>query len=696
MDFTLVYIIHNSQVVSKLKLFKLKFFLLEYLKVICYNTNMDLSAVKITEKKREILSQMHIESVEKLLQHFPFRYEFRYEKPFVEWESDEMVYFSALIVDKPVVHRYGYNKSTLRLKVLVDNELVELLMFNRFFTNGLTINNTISVMGKYNGKHQVMVTNYSQKPLKELLGIIPIYHTKKGMNANDWKKYITRALDVYEFHNFIPKKYQEAYQLMNLQEAYNHIHLPTNKLLLKKALRTLKYQEALQFQLLMQYQFYDPLIQKQAKKLDVNYIKSFIKGLPYALTKGQKSALEDIANDLTSSQISRRLIQGDVGCGKTLVAIVSLVMNYTANYQGALMAPTEILAIQHFKTMQTLLENEKINIALLTSSSKDKKEIIAKLANGEIDIVVGTHSIIQKEVEFNNLGLVIADEQHRFGVEQRQALIKKGNDVDMLLMSATPIPRTLAFSKSGNLKLSTIDSLPNNRKGVITQLIKENSLRSIEDKMAAYLNKQGKVYIVAPSVENLKTRNVESLYHNLSKHFEGQFKVGLLHGKMRSDEKSAVMKQFVDGEIQILISTTVIEVGVDVNGADMMIIYDSDRFGMNQIHQLRGRVGRHEHQGYCYLLTSSKDEDTLKRLAFLADCNDGFSIAEKDLELRGPGELLGDKQSGSETFALIDWLNDENVLTQASKDAGEIINNLKEYPNLYAFLEQEKTKQKID
>lgn len=653
---------------------------------------MDLQKIKVTDKKREVFLNMNIDSIETLLTHYPFRYEFNEMKPFIKWQIDDNVCFEAIIVSAPRVNRYAYKKSVTYLKVMYDEEEIELVMFNRPWTKGLLVGKTISVFGKYQKDHKVVVTNYNTNPIASQLGINPIYHVKEGMRQADIKKYMQRALDIVEVNDFIPSFYRDKYHLISENEAFNQIHFPKSKEDLKQAIRTLKYLEILRFQLIMNYENHLDIKSKQPKNIDLKQVNHLIDSLPFKLTDGQQSTIDEILKDLNSDKLMYRLVQGDVGCGKTLVALVALFANSCANYQSALMAPTEILAKQHYETIKDLLKGYDLNIALLCSSldKKQKTKVLEGLSNGDVDIVIGTHALIQEQVSFKKLGLVVADEQHRFGVEQRKALLNKGEEVDFLLMSATPIPRTLAVSMFSDMSLSIIKDLPKGRQKIKTKVITENSLRSIQTKMLETISQGIKVYIVCPSIEksdNFKVRDVLSIYENLSKAFVGKCKVGLLHGKMDALEKEQVMNDFINDKFQILVSTTVIEVGVDVKNADWMIIYDAHRFGLNQLHQLRGRVGRHLNQGYCYLLTDNKDEETLERLYFLENCSDGFEIASKDLQLRGPGDLLGTRQSGATSFILADFVNDQNILDVALKDAKEILDNIDMYPRILKYLQ---------
>ena len=426
---------------------------------------------------------------------------------------------------------------------------------------------------------------------------------------------------------------------------------------------------------------------KAAKHFDDDKVNDFISNLGFELTEDQHKAKDDILSDLKSERIMYRLVQGEVGSGKTAVAMIGLYANYLAGFQGALMAPTEILAKQHYLSLKKQFERYGLRVGVLYSSMNNEKQVKQQIKDGEIDIIVGTHALFSEDVEYKKLGLVIADEQHRFGVRQRQALKDKGTDCDFILMSATPIPRTLASSIYGDMDISTIASLPKGRKGCKTYLIRKNSIADILPDIKNCLNEGRQVYIVAAAIErsdNYKAKDVNGLYESL-KEVLSPYKLGLLHGKMSSQEKDEIMESFNRNEVQVLVSTTVVEVGVNVANATMMIIYDADKFGLSQLHQLRGRVQRSDYEGTCYLLTDNKDQDVTQRLNILCQSNDGFKISYEDLKLRGPGDILGTRQSGIPAFILGNLIEDTKFIDAARDDAHEIMNSLdkKEYKDYY-------------
>lgn len=654
---------------------------------------MNLEAIKIPKKKIEILNSMKIYNVETLLNHYPFRYEDNRIRPFIEWQKEERVCFEGVIISSARVYRYGYKKSSTKFKVLYDDEEIDITLFNRPWTTAFKLGKTISIFGKYDGNYKVTCMNYHMNGIQEDLGFLPVYNVKDGITQKDMRKYMKNALQNMKCDNFIPDSYMQKYHLLPRQSALSQIHFPLHKEELKNSLRTLKYEEFLKFQLQMQKMKQLTKVKKGIEKhFDEEKITKFIKALPFSLTAGQHKAVMEILQDLKSDISMYRLLQGDVGCGKTLVAAICMYACVLSNRQACMMAPTEILAKQHYKNLIKTFKNEDIKIEVLYSALPKKKrnEILERLKNGDIDMLVGTHALFQEDVEYANLGVVIADEQHRFGVEQRRKLINKGDKVDFLLMSATPIPRTLAVSLYGDMDVSTIEDMPVGRKTTITTFINEDSMRQILYDVLEKVDDGEQCYIVCPAIEKneeYEIRNVEELYMNMNRVLGKKYSLGFLHGKLSSEEKEQVMEDFLNKKYQFLIATTVIEVGVDVKDANIMIIYDAHRFGMSQIHQLRGRVGRGERQGYCYLLSSTKEKDAIERLTICANTSNGFEIASKDLMLRGCGDLLGIRQSGMSSFLLGDIVLDYNILETARKDAITILANIEHYDTIRSFVE---------
>ena len=507
--------------------------------------------------------------------------------------------------------------------------------------------------------------NYHEEPLT--ITIFNRHFLKKNMQVGMMLT-ITGKYSASKKANTIPLYLCQKYHLIDKEDALFKIHQPQTRSDVISALRYLKYEEFFKFQMTMQY-----IKQNRtqnigiSKLIDKEKVTHFIEKLPFQLTDDQQKVVDDILIDLTSQKLMYRFVQGDVGSGKTVVAAISLYANYLAGYQGAMMAPTEILALQHYQSLKKMFKKYKINIALLTGhlSQKEKNEIYQQLENGQIDIIIGTHALFQEKVQYNQLGLVITDEQHRFGVEQRKALKDKGNKVDFLVMTATPIPRTLAISLYGDMDVSTIKTLPNGRKKVITKFIKGTSMKPILKDLKDYLLKGGQCYVVCPLVnesEAITGRNASDISKAMAQYFKGQYEVGLVHGQMSDEEKNKIMNAFKENKIQILVSTTVIEVGVDVSNANMMVIYNAER------------LGRSKEQGYCYLLSDATHSEQKERLEFLENHHDGFEVSEYDLKIRGPGDLLGQKQSGLPTFMIGDIFKDYHILEITRKDAFEAMN----------------------
>lgn len=652
---------------------------------------MDIKELKITDKKIKILESMEIHSAEDLLMHYPFRYEEHKTKIFDEWIKDEKVCFEATILTPARVTRFGMKRSATRFKVLYDMIELDVTLFNRPWVSAFKVGNTISIFGKYEGNYKVTCMNYNSAPIQEQLGIIPIYSLKEGITQKDIRKYMHMALNECYMEDFIPDAYQHKYRLLHRKQALFKIHEPENKEDLKQALRTLKYEEFLKFQLQMQYMKQTNTETKgMAKHFEISKIQAFIDALPFTLTKGQNGAVQDILHDLSETQVMYRLVQGDVGCGKTLVAAIGMYACVLAKKQAAMMAPTEILARQHYHNLKQLFKDYlRVEILYSSMNKNEKAFVIESLKKGEIDILVGTHALFQEDVIYHDLGMVVTDEQHRFGVEQRRKLLEKGDKVDFLLMSATPIPRTLAVSLFGDMDVSTIEDLPSGRKTTITKYIPEDSMRQVLKEILMKVDEGEQCYIVCPAIEKneeYKLRNVDELYQGMQQVLGKKYKIAYLHGKLSSEEKDQIMEDFKNKKYHMLIATTVIEVGVDVKDANIMVIYDAHRFGMSQIHQLRGRVGRGNRQGYCYLLSGTKDVDAMKRLQLCASISDGFELARVDLSLRGPGDLLGKRQSGVSGFLLGDIIRDDSILEVARNDALEILSNLSHFEQIHSFL----------
>ena len=491
---------------------------------------------------------------------------------------------------------------------------------------------------------------------------------KKALEANS------------DMPDFLPSSLKRERELLSRYEALSNIHFPKDKSLLYRAINTLKWEEFLKFNIVLALRHDEnhQLNEKYRKNFDRLKIDEFISSLPFELTDDQKKACDEILDDLAAPRQMSRLLQGDVGCGKTIVSFIAMYATYLSGKQSALMAPTEFLARQHHENF--LRYFPQIKSALLVSSvdAREKKRILEEIANGDIDVVIGTHALFQEKVEFEELGLLITDEQHRFGVRQRAMLQQKSENGDVLLMSATPIPRTLAATLYADLDVSSIQQMPNSSKKINTYLIRKNGFFDIKDDIEKLLAEGNQMYVICAAIENdneLAVRNVNDVFDSLRNYFEGRYSVGLLHSKMDDDIKQGVQQRFASGEIDILVSTTVVEVGVDVRNANVMIIYDANRFGLSQLHQLRGRVGRGDREGYCYLLTSSKDQQAIDKLQIIVDNSDGFKIAYYDLQMRGPGDLLGVRQSGLPSFILGNIVTDTTLITESRQYARALLDS---------------------
>ncbi len=631
----------------------------------------------------EDLAAMNIFTVEDLIFYLPYRHDVIEVTPISELIHEDKVTIEGKVIHDPSLSFYGKKRSRLTFTIEAENVAIKAVMFNRSFAKKqIRPGDTVTLTGKWDAHRlQITVSFFRIGVLEEQTKITPVYSAKGKMTTGKLTKLIQNALQAYENEvpDLLPVNYLTAYKLPKKITALKTMHFPASRLALKHARRRFIYEEFLLFQLKMQLlrKWKREATRGNAQDYDALRLKTFISEFPFSLTKAQEKSLDQILTDMRSPYRMSRLLQGDVGSGKTAVAAICLYAAITANRQGALMVPTEILAEQHYQSL-TELFGDRANIALLTGSVKGKKrkEINAAIENNEIQIVVGTHALIQSDVFFADLGLAIVDEQHRFGVQQRRTLREKGLHPDVLFMTATPIPRTLAITTFGDMDVSVIDEMPAGRKEIETYWTKENTL----DRVLHFIRKQvtagEQAYVICPLIEEsdkLDIQNAVNLYHQLQAFYPGSINVGLMHGRLASEEKDHVMKQFAANEIQILVSTTVVEVGVNVPHATMMIIYDAERFGLSQLHQLRGRVGRGDKQSYCILLADPKNEDGKERMRIMSETNNGFELAEQDLKLRGPGDFFGKKQSGLPDFQVADMIHDYRALETARNDAQEII-----------------------
>lgn len=659
---------------------------------------MELKALRISEKKAEVLRSMRIHQAEDLLTCYPFRYENLESKPRDSWEKDDKIIFEAVIVTRARVIRFKGKQSVTRFKAVMEEEEFDISIFNRPWVSAFTIGKTITIIGKYDGGNRVTALQYNFKPMAEQLGIHPVYNIRDGITQKELMRYIDKAYTALEdtIVNFIPQEYLEKYRLISRREALYYIHHPHSMEYVKQSLRHLKYEEFLKFQLSMQAMKAreTSLVKGAAKQFSIEDVMELKHSLSFSLTGDQEKVIEEILRDLASDKVMYRMVQGDVGCGKTMVAAFGLYACVLSHKQAVFMAPTEILAKQHMQNLKKLFADFDIQVDILYSGLKPavKREVLERLKKNEIDILVGTHALFQDDVVYHDLGMVVADEQHRFGVEQRKRMLEKGEKVDFLLMSATPIPRTLAISLYGDMDVSTIQELPKGRSPITTKLVKSRSMGPILEEVLEKIDEGDQCYVVCPAIEkneDYDMRNVMDIYEGMCASLGKRYRIALLHGKMSAQDKDEVMERFLRKEADILVSTTVIEVGVDVRDANIMVIYDAHRFGLSQIHQLRGRVGRGNRPGWCYLLSNTSDPDSLQRLKICEQTTDGFAIARADLQLRGPGDILGTRQSGVPGFILGDVIQDANILEVARDDASELLKHLDEsgYEEIKMYIE---------
>lgn len=638
----------------------------------------------IGKETAEHLAKIGIDSVHDLIWTFPYRHEDFRLKDLAETPHNERVTIEARVESEPTALFLGKNKSRLQFTALAGRHLVKVVFFNQnYLRQKISTGMIITITGKWDrGRQSIIGSSVTFGPKTEQVDFEPVYSLKGSLQQKRFRKYMRQALDAVkeELPETLPHTIRDRYQLLALQDALEGVHFPIDADHAKQARRRFVYEELLEFQLRIQ------ALRKANKehekgisiRYDLERVKAFIKTLPYELTGAQKRVVNEICKDLLVPQRMNRLLQGDVGSGKTVVAAICLYAAVTAGYQGALMAPTEILAEQHAENLRDWFDPIGINVALLSGSTKAKarRELLAQLTAGEIDILIGTHALIQPDVVFNKLGFVITDEQHRFGVEQRRVLRDKGENPDVLFMTATPIPRTLAITAFGEMDVSIIDELPAGRKEIETHWLKKEQLNSVLMRMSQELEAGRQAYVITPLIEEsdkLDVQNAVDAYEHLAMYFGSRFKVGLMHGKLHPDEKDAVMRAFSDGDIHVLVSTTVVEVGVNVPNATFMTIYDAERFGLAQLHQLRGRVGRGEHQSYCILIADPKTDEGKERMMSMTETNDGFRLAEKDLELRGSGDFFGKRQSGVPEFKMADLVHDYRALETARQDAEKML-----------------------
>ncbi|WP_416354142.1 ATP-dependent DNA helicase RecG [Agrilactobacillus fermenti] len=632
-------------------------------------------------KRVTALNSLGIFTINDLLFYFPFRYDDLKVKSLAEVTDQEKITLKGTVIAAPILNRFGPNKNRLIVRLLVEHQVVIVTFFNQPWLKDRFIPDTVvAVFGKWDQRRRGLtgMKFFSPKGDNDLAGI---YSVNKNIRQSTLIKLVKLAFEKYQsvIGNLVPIDIRQRYRLLDDREIITGMHFPKTAAEVKAAHRSAVFREFFVFECRMQ-----AMRQKERQgnqglslKYQLAAVQDFIHELPFELTQAQKRVVNEIAADMKRPYQMNRLLQGDVGSGKTIVAAIALFSAVTAGYQAALMVPTEILATQHFEKLQPLFAKMNVVTTLLTgaTTNKNRRKIDENLVQGRVNILIGTHALIQESVHFKNLGFVVIDEQHRFGVNQRKALREKGLHPDVLMMTATPIPRTLAITTYGEMDVSTIDQLPSGRKPIKTYWLKNNQDQQAFAFVRRQLVQHNQAFVISPLIEESETmdlKNAELLYERYREAFAPEYEVALLHGQMSNDDKNTVMAAFAKNEVQILVATTVVEVGVDVPNANTMIIYDADRFGLSQLHQLRGRVGRGQQQAYCLLVAQPKNEVAVARLQAMTETNDGFVLSEKDLELRGPGDVFGQKQSGLPDFQIGDPVADFNVLQVAQTEAQQI------------------------
>ena len=636
--------------------------------------------------KAKAMERLGIRTLGDLLYHFPFRHNWREVQPIQHAPHGEIVTLRGQITGRPLSRWYGQKKSRHAVTCIVDHVPIQLVWFNRnYLLDKLRPGVWVHATGKWDG-HRLQLTMEELsfpddvRREQEFLPYQPVYATVSPLTNKGLQKMIWDLLEQMKgkIDEVLPPQIREKYRLVSREEAIRAIHFPADKEALRQARRRLAYEEALFYQLGLQLRRKQIAnsFQRPPRKIPHPEVERFIQKLPFTLTADQRKAVDEILADLERPQPMNRLLLGDVGSGKTVVAATAMLAMVKAGYQCALMAPTEILAEQHSKTLQELFREERVSIGVLTGStpSRQRQELLAQLRMGLLDILVGTHTLIQEEIQFRQLGLVVTDEQHRFGVKQRESLRNKGVYPDALFMTATPIPRTLAITMYGDMDLSVIRQLPAGRRPVRTQWIRPKQFPQVVAWIQQQVDQGFQAYVICPLIEESEKIDVQNAV-DLHAQLSGQLKarVALLHGRMPVKEKEQVMEAFYCGKVDVLVSTSVVEVGVNVPRATVMVIYDAERFGLAQLHQLRGRVGRGSAQAYCFLVADPKSAIGKERMKTVVQMQDGFAIAEQDLRLRGPGDVLGVRQSGEVDFRLVDLVHDQVMIEYARRDARWIV-----------------------
>lgn len=632
-------------------------------------------------KTIELLNKLGINTIDDLLHYYPYRYDILKRSDITNLNDGDKIIIDGIVEGQPTTIFLSSKLKKIIFRINTKTTILNVTIYNKtYLYQELKCGKEVTIIGKYDKtKNTVVASDIRFDKLPMTPKIEPIYYTTSGLSRKSISKFISSVLrEDYNVIDYIPDYLSDKYNFMSKKQAIYNVHMPIDILDLKKARQRIKYEELFMYMLKINY-LKRKIIQDNTaieRKIDREKIKEFIRALPFELTSDQLIAVDDILTDLESNKRMNRLLQGDVGSGKTIVAFITTYANYLSNYQTALMAPTEILAKQHYDNAKKVFKNTDMKIELLTSSltNKKKEEIYNKLYNNEIDLIIGTQAIIQDKVNFANLGLVITDEQHRFGVNQRNSFKNKGITPDILSMSATPIPRTYALTIYGDMDVSSIKTKPEGRIPVKTYLKKEKDILEVLNLMKQELDKHHQVYVIAQQIEDNENDNetVEKLQEKMTTAFGKLFTIKSVHGKMEPEEKEQVMKEFEKGEVNILISTTVIEVGVNVANASMIVIFNANMFGLSTLHQLRGRVGRSNIESYCVLIA----KQNLEKLKILEKTNDGFEISEYDFQNRGEGDLFGVRQSGDTGLIMANINRDFKMLVRAKEDAEGFIDTL--------------------
>lgn len=635
---------------------------------------------QVGEKTSKILNKLGIFTDDDLINYYPYRYNvYNFSNELIE---NCTLIINVIIESNPIVSYIKKNFNRLSFRARYNERIFNVVIFNRaYLKTNLTIGKNITIIGKYDFKKNIFTS--SDIKFNVTNGQIePVYHLTKGITNNTVSKLIKDNFNNIYIKDSLPSNIISKYNLLSKKDALYNIHFANDLKMVHYAKNRLIYEELFDFSFKMNY-FKNQNIRKdkEPKNIDINKINEFKKLLPFSLTTDQDNAYNEIVQDMSSNKKMNRLLLGDVGSGKTVVAVGAIYANFIAGFESTLMAPTEVLATQHYFSIKKILDKFNVAVELITGSmsKKEKEAIYKRVQNKEIDLLIGTHSLLNENIIFNNLGLVITDEQHRFGVHQRFTLEDKSKCPDILYLSATPIPRTYAMTIYGDLDISYIKTKPTGRKDIITKVKKNSDIKEVLGLMLEQIKLGHQIYVVSPLVEEDESLNLTSinlLKEKLSLAFKNLFRIEIIHGKMKTSEKESIMNDFKNNQIKILIATTVIEVGIDVSNATMMVIFNAERFGLATLHQLRGRVGRSDLQSYCYLISDSDND----RLKVMEESNDGFYISQKDFEMRGHGDLFGVKQHGDMSFKLANLKNDYNILLFANEDAKKFIDS-KEYLN---------------